>query len=151
MTIVLAVTRAFRNSLVGNLLGNAVSLQVRGVDYLAVGLMVVLAGLSLADVVYLNVAERGDEIAVLSAVGWRPGQLRALFGAEALLVAAAGSVAGAAAGLGVVAGLTPLSPTIELAAAGAALIGIVVAGLVMLVPLSQISRRLPALQFAAAE
>jgi hypothetical protein len=47
--------------------------------------------------------------------------------------------------------LTPLSPTIELAAAGAALIGIVVAGLVMLVPLSQISRRLPALQFAAAE
>jgi putative ABC transport system permease protein len=151
LTIVLAVTRAFRNSLVGNLLGNAVSLQVRGVDYLAVGLMVVLAGLSLADVVYLNVAERGDEIAVLSAVGWRPGQLRALFGAEALLVAATGSVAGAAAGLGVVAGLTPLSPTIEIAAAGAALTGIVVAGLVMLVPLSQISRRLPALQFAAAE
>jgi putative ABC transport system permease protein len=151
LTIVVAVTQAFRSSLVGNLLGAAVSLQVRDVDYLAVGLMLVLADLSLADIVYLNHAERSDEVATLSAMGWTPGKLRALFAMEGLIVAVTGSVLGAAAGLGFVAALVSVSAAAVLAAVAAVGLGVVTATIVILVPVSQISRRPPAVQFSNVE
>jgi len=42
LTLVLAITLAFRGAVVGSLLGDAVSLQIRGVDYLAVAVTVFL-------------------------------------------------------------------------------------------------------------
>ncbi|MGI8761356.1 MAG: FtsX-like permease family protein [Jatrophihabitantaceae bacterium] len=152
LTILLGATIAFQGSLVGSVLGNAVSLQVRGVDYLAVALMLVLADLSLADVVYLNLTERGDEFATLSATGWQIAQLRTLLGLEGLLIAATGSILGAAAGVGVVAIVFPASiGAVGVAAVASAALAIVTSTLVMLIPISQMARRTPATQLVSAE
>ena len=55
LTVLLAVTFAFRGSASGNLLGNDITLHVKGVDYIAIGAMLTLASSGVADMLYLNV------------------------------------------------------------------------------------------------
>jgi putative ABC transport system permease protein len=95
MTLLLAIDSAFGGSLVGTLLGNAVSVQVRGLDFLAVGLVALLGSLSLFDAVYLNLKERSAETSILRAVGWSEAQLVRLFFVEAVTVAAIATAIGA--------------------------------------------------------
>ena len=71
LTMLAAVTFAFRGVLVGSLLGNAVAVQVRGVDYVAVTATVALGVLAVADVVFLNIRDRAAELATIRAFGWR--------------------------------------------------------------------------------
>jgi putative ABC transport system permease protein len=99
LTLLLAITVAFRGSVVGSLLGDAVSLQARRVDYLAVLTTLVLAAIAVADVGYLNMRERRDDLALLRAVGWTDGRLGRLIITEGLLIGLGGSVAGAGLGL----------------------------------------------------
>lgn len=100
VTLLAAVTWAFHGSAQGTVLGDAVSLEVRGVDVAAAALTVLLGAFALADTVYLNTRERDGELAALSASGWSDGELTRLICAEGALLGLAGSLVGAAAGLG---------------------------------------------------
>src|SRR5439155_13255044 len=71
LTLLVAINRAFQGSLVGTLLGQAISLQVRGLDFVAVGVTIGLAALSVADVLFTNLRERAAEVVTLRTVGWR--------------------------------------------------------------------------------
>jgi putative ABC transport system permease protein len=125
-------------------LGNAISVQVRGADFVAVALTIVLAGLSVADVLYLNLRERSAELATLRAVGWSDRQIATVIVLEGLGLGLLGSLAGALAGFTLgwvllgVPGL-PLLVAATIATAG----GLVIAVLGSLVPLSQIGRLSP--------
>jgi len=124
---------AFRGSVVGSVLGDAISLRARRVDYLAVVVTLVLAAVAVADIGYLNMRDRRTDLALLRAVGWRGRQLVRLIGTEGLLIGAAGALAGAGLGLAVtvaVAGAVP--PSLWLLAGLAALAGTVLSVLATL-------------------
>lgn len=140
LTVLLAVNQAFQGQLVGTLLGEAISVQVRGLDFLTVGLIVVLAGLSLADVLYLNLRERAAELVTLRTVGWSDGHLGFVIALEALLLGLLAALAGAA--VGVITGAqlgVPLGPLALAAAAGVAG-GCLIALLASLLPLAHLTR-----------
>jgi len=144
LTVLVAIERSFGGTLVGTLLGNAISVQVRGSDFLAVGLTILLAAVSVADVLYLNLRERSAELATLRAVGWSDAQLRTTVVLEALGLGLVGSVPGAGLGLllgaillGV--GVLPLLIAGIIAGTG----GLAVAVIAALVPLSQVGRLTP--------
>ncbi|WP_285733764.1 ABC transporter permease [Kitasatospora phosalacinea] len=143
LTVLLGITWAFRNSLVGSLLGQAVSFRIRGIDYAAVGTVLVLGALAVADVLYLGLRERAGELAALAASGWRDGELGRLVLAEGCLLGLTGALGGAAAGTAVTAVLAgrlpaPLLATAALVAAGAVLVTV----LASLVP-AALLRRIP--------
>jgi ABC-type antimicrobial peptide transport system permease subunit len=144
LTLLVAVERAFRGSVVGTVLGNALSVQVRGADFLAVGITIALAALSVADVLYINLRERAPELASLRTVGWSDHQLGLLVALEATVIGLTGSVIGAALGVSVsvLAFDTPLAPLV--AAAGLSILGGVTAALAAsLVPVAQLRRLAP--------
>jgi hypothetical protein len=99
LTLLLAVTVSFRGAVVGTVLGNTVSVQVRSIDYVSVGVTLVLGVLGLTDVLYLNVRDRAAELAALRATGWPETALGRMVALEGLLIGAAGGAAGAAVGL----------------------------------------------------
>ena len=98
LTLLTAVTVAFRGVVVGSLLGDAVAVQVRGVDYVAAGATVALGVLAVADVVFLNITERAAELATIRSFGWRDTALARLVITEGAIIGIAGSLAGAAPG-----------------------------------------------------
>ena len=142
--VVVGIEQAFAGQLVTSVLGDAIAVQIRGVDELAVVLTIALAGLSLADVVSLNLAERRGELATLRTFGWAPRHVRRLIIAETIAIGVAGSTAGAVLGLAIGATLLglPLSATL-LGAGAAALIGVAAALLVSVWPVIRLER-LPA-------
>jgi len=144
LTVLVAIERSFGGTLVGTLLGNAISVQVRGSDFVAVGLTILLAAVSIADVLYLNLRERSAELATLRAIGWSDAQLRMTVVLEALGIGVIGSVAGATLGLVLGAALLGVGvlPLLAAAAIGGTG-GIAVAIGASLVPLSQVGRLTP--------
>ncbi len=151
LTILAAVTFAFRGTVVGSLLGNAVAVQVRGVDYVAVTATVALGVLAVADVVFLNIRERAPELAALRAFGWRETALSRLVITEGAIIGLAGSLAGAALGLTAAAQLAGQLPaTLYLIAAAAVAGGLLVTTAAALLP-AQALRRLPAAHLLAEE
>ena len=126
-TLLLAVTLAFQGSLVGSLLGGAVSVEVRGVDYAATAATLFLAGLGVADVLYISLHERAGEFATLRAVGWRESALARLLVAEGTLIGAAGALVGALLGLVGVAAFAAITPAVCAGAAIAGITGILIA------------------------
>jgi ABC-type lipoprotein release transport system permease subunit len=141
LAVLLGIERAFQGTLVGTVLGNALSVQVRGADFAAVGLTIGLAALSVADVLYLNLRERAAEIVTLRTLGWSERQLRQLVLLEALGLGLLGAGAGALVGFAVGAGIlgVPAGP-LALACLVAAVGGIAAALLASLLPLSQLNR-----------
>jgi len=151
LTLLSAVTYAFQGVVVGSLLGNAVAVQVRGIDFIAVAATVALGVLTVADVVFLNVRERATELAAIRSFGWRESALARLVVTEGALVGALGSMTGAALALIAMAWFAsqlPVRGVITAVAAGAA--GIVVTIVATLLP-AQVVRRMPAAQLLAAE
>lgn len=136
LSILVAVNAAFKDALVGTLLGHAISLQVRPVDFLSVALVLALAGLSVADVLYLNIRERAAELVTLRTSGWRRRDEIELVAFEALGIGGLGSLAGAALGM-VVSGLVVrgvgIGPVLQGGATGIA-VGLVAALLASVVP-----------------
>ena len=110
LTMLTAVTFAFRGVLVGSLLGNAVALQVRGVNYVAVLATVALGILAVADVIFLNIRERAPELATIRAFGWRESALSRLVITEGAVIGLADSLAGAALGLAAAANFAGQAP-----------------------------------------
>ena len=151
LTLLVAVTLAFRGAIVGTLLGNVVTVQVRGVDYVAVAATVILGVLAVADAVVISITERAAELATIRAFGWPERALHRLVITEGALTGLAGSVAGAAAGLvaaAVFAGQLP--PLLFAAAAAAVVAGVLVTCVAALLP-AQLLHRLPAAQLLAEE
>lgn len=143
-TMLLAVTSQFHGSLVGTLLGEAVAVQVRGIDFAAVVAMLVLAGIAIADVLYLNVRDRIGEFAVLRATGWTETGLARLVATEGLMLGALGAMVGTAigmAGAGWFAG--GAEEIARLVPVGAATIaaGLALATLALIAPLVALRRR----------
>jgi putative ABC transport system permease protein len=139
--VLVGIERAFRGTLVGTVLGNAISVQVRGADYAAVGLTIGLAACSLADVVYLNLRERQAELVTLRTLGWSPGHIRQTVLWESLGLGLLGCLAGAVVALllGTLLLSVPFTSVLEaslLATAG----GVLAALVASLLPLSQVNR-----------
>ncbi len=151
LTLLVAVTLAFRGAVVGTLLGNVVTVQVRGVDYVAVVATVALGVLAVADAMVISITERAPELATIRAFGWPEPTLHRLVITEGALTGTAGSVTGAVLGLvaaAVFAGR--LSPLLFAAAAAAVVAGTVVTCAAALLP-AQLLRRLPAAQLLAED
>ncbi|UWE12013.1 FtsX-like permease family protein [Actinacidiphila bryophytorum] len=94
-----AISTAFDGTVTGTLLGDAVSVQVRGTDYAAAAIAALLGAATVADVLYLNIRDRAAEYALLYATGWHDGAVSRLVLTEAAAMALAGAVGGAAVGL----------------------------------------------------
>jgi putative ABC transport system permease protein len=151
LTMLTAVTFAFRGVIVGSLLGDAVAVQVRGVDYLAAGATAALGVLAVADVVFLNIRERAAELATIRSFGWRDSALGRLVITEGAIIGVTGSLIGAAAGLGAAAFLAGHLPGRLLAIAAAAVAaGIIVTAAAALLP-AALLRRLPTAHLLAEE
>lgn len=106
LTLLVAITTQFEGRLVGSLLGDVVSVQVREADYAAVIAMLVLAVICVADVLYLNVRERAAEFATLRATGWTEASIAALITVEGVAIGLLGSLVGAGAGVAAALGLS---------------------------------------------
>ena len=151
LTLLIAVTMAFRGTAVGTLLGNVVTVQVRGVDYVAVAATVALGVLAVADALLISITERAPELATIRAFGWPEPALRRLVITEGALTGIAGSVAGAALGLAGAAIFAGQIPPLLFAAAGtAAAAGVLVTCVAALLPAHRLGR-LPAAQLLAQE
>jgi putative ABC transport system permease protein len=143
LALLLSITLAFRGSILGTALGAFISVQVRTVDYLGVVLAVVLAALSVADVLFLNLRERAPELVTLRASGWRDRDLGRMVALEGLGIGLLGSVAGAGAGIGLSALVGGPPGRIVLAGVIAAVAGTAIALAAALVPASLVSRMTP--------
>jgi putative ABC transport system permease protein len=151
LTLLIAITMAFRGAAVGTLLGNVVTVQVRGVDYIAVAATVALGVLAVADALLISIAERAPELATIRAFGWPERALRRLVITEGALTGVAGSVLGAGLGLGGAAAFAGQVPVLLFAAAGTAVAaGVLVTCGAALLP-AHLLRRLPAAQLLAEE
>ena len=151
LTLLTGVTLAFRGVLVGSLLGDAVAVQVRGVDYVAVAATVALGVFAVMDVVFLNIRERAAELAAFRALGWPEPALSRLVLTEGAAIGLAGSVAGAAAGLaGAAAFAGQLPAGLYLAAAASIITGALLTAGAAALP-ARALRRLPTAQLLAEE
>jgi putative ABC transport system permease protein len=151
LTLLTAVTVAFRGQITGTLLGNAIDVQVRGVDYVAAGATVALGVLAVADVVFLNITERSAELATISAFGWRDALLGRLVITEGALIGITGSLIGAGLGLGAAAWLAGQLPARLVAIAVATVAaGVIITATAALLP-AALLRRLPTASLLAEE
>ena len=151
LTMLTAVTVAFRGVVVGSLLGDAVAVQVRSVDYIAAGATVTLGVLAVADVVFLNIRERAAELATLRSFGWHDSTLARLVITEGTIIGLIGSLAGAGLGLGGAAWFAGQLPARLLAIAAAAVAaGIIITAAAALLP-AALLRRLPTAHLLAEE
>jgi len=151
VTMLTAVTFAFRGVVVGSLLGDAVAVQVRSVDYVAAAATVALGVLAVADVVFLNITERAAELATIRSFGWRDTALARLVITEGAIIGVTGSLAGAAAGLAAAAWLAGQLPGRLIAIAVAAVVaGVLTTSAAALLP-AALLRRLPTAHLLAEE
>jgi putative ABC transport system permease protein len=151
VTMLTAVTFAFRGVVVGSLLGDAVAVQVRSADYVAAAATVALGVLAVADVVFLNITERAAELATIRSFGWRDTALARLVITEGAIIGVTGSLAGAAAGLGAAAWFAGQLPGRLIAIAVAAVVaGVLITSAAALLP-AALLRRLPTAHLLAEE
>jgi putative ABC transport system permease protein len=151
LTLLTAMTFAFRGVIVGSLLGDAVAVQVRGVDYVAVIATVALGVLAVADVIFLNITERAPELAAIRTFGWRESALSRLVITEGAIIGLGGSLAGAAIGLAAAADFAGQLPgRLFLIAAVAVAGGVLITAAAAFLP-ARALRRLPAAHLLAEE
>ncbi len=151
LTLLVVISSAFRGTVTGTVLGDAVTVQVRGTDYVAAVITVLLGAVSVADVLYVDIRERAGEFALLGATGWADGPLSRLAGYEALAMGLLGSLLGVASAIGLTLWLrVALPPLVYPAAAAAVLAGAVVAVVAAIIPVRSL-RRLPMARLLAEE
>jgi putative ABC transport system permease protein len=151
LTMLTAVSFAFRGVVVGSLLGDAVAVQVRSVDYIAAGATIALGVLAVTDVAFLNITERAAELATISSFGWRDTTLARLVITEGAIIGVTGSLAGAGLGLGAAAWFAGHLPARLLVIAAAAVVaGILITAVAALLP-AALLRRLPTAHLLAEE
>ncbi|GAA3211034.1 FtsX-like permease family protein [Dactylosporangium siamense] len=143
LTFLAVLTIGFRGTVSGTVLGDAVTVQVRGTDYLAAVLTILLGAAAVADVLYRGIRERAGEFALLGASGWGDHLLVRLAGYEAVALGTVGALLGTGISLGLAYALGGALPgPVWLAAAGAAVAGLLVTVAAATIPLRAL-RRLP--------
>jgi putative ABC transport system permease protein len=151
LTVLTAITFAFRGVVVGSLLGDAIAVQVRGVDYVAIAATVLLGVLGVADVLFLNIRERAPELATIRSLGWRESALARLVITEGAAIGLLGSLAGAGLGLGLTAWFAgQVTHRLIAVTVTTAAIGLLVTAIAAVVP-AALLRRLPAAHLLAEE
>jgi len=151
VTMLTAVTFAFRGVIVGSLLGDAVAVQVRSVDYIAAGATIILGVLAVADVVFLNITERAAELATIRSFGWRDTALARLVITEGAIIGIVGSLAGAGLGLAAAAWFAGQLPARLIAIAATAVVaGMLITAVAALLP-AALLRRLPTAHLLAED
>jgi ABC-type lipoprotein release transport system permease subunit len=149
LTVLIGIERGFHGALLGTLLGNAVSIQVRRPDLVAAGITIALAAFAVADVLYLNLRERAPELATLRATGWRDGHVVRLILLEGIGLGLLGSAVGLGIGLLVGTELLPVPVQPLLAGGGiAAGAGIGAALIAATLPTAQALRLQPSVVLA---
>ena len=98
-----------------------------------------LAGLSLADVLYLNLRERAAEFVTLKTVGWSDRDLGRVIATEAVVLALVGTLPGAALGGALGLALGAGVGWVLVAAAASIVGGLLVALVASLVPLTRLA------------
>lgn len=112
----------FHGRVAGSLLGDYVTVEVHGADWIAAVLTLVLAAGFIADVLLLSVREHTDDLLMLKASGWAPRHLAQVVLGQATLTAVLGAIIGATAGLTIAIGLgATTSATMGALAVGIAL------------------------------
>lgn len=149
LAFLLGIQTAFSGAVAGDVLGNHVDVEVRGADYAAVALILVLGAGSVADVLIMNLRERSGELAALRACGWADASLRRLILTEGLTIGVVGSVIGAAIGLGAVSLLGADPATVAVGTAATLVAGIALCATAVLPALSVLTRQLPAVSLAS--
>lgn len=139
--IVLSASDAYRRQVTDSALADFVRTSTRGVDYLAVVLVFLLAAIAIADVLALNVQERAAEFGTLKASGWSTRHILTLVLRESALLGLLASAAGALAGIGVGFLTGARMSTLLLGAAGAMGVGTALAMLAGLGPAWRGSKR----------
>jgi len=151
LTVLTAITFAFQGAIVGTVLGDAVSLRVRGVDTAAVAATVLLGAFAVADVLYLNIRDRSHELASLRASGWSDGALGRLITYEGVCIGILGALIGAGAGLAGAGWLVgAASPGLITTGVLTAVAAVLMAGVSALVP-ALLLRRMPIARLLAEE
>ncbi|MFC1410216.1 FtsX-like permease family protein [Streptacidiphilus sp. N1-12] len=150
LTLLAVVDLAFRGTVAGTLLGDAVTVQVQGSDYIAAAITALLGAATVADVLYIAIDERSAEYALLSATGWTDRLLATLVGYEALGLGLVGAVTGAAAAVGIAAAIDAPWRTALLLSASVGAGGTLLALLAAVLPLRAL-RRLPTARLLAEE
>ena len=142
-TLLLAISVGFQGAVVGSVLGDAVAIQTRTSDYAAAAATFALAGIGVGNLMYLNIRDRGPELATLRATGWNEHHLRHLLLTEGALVGAIGGTLGALLGLVAALALLGSIPLLVLAAALGTAAAAVAISLVATTVASTLLLRLP--------
>lgn len=150
LTTLVGIERSFQGTLVGTVLGRAISIEVRSADFAAIGLAIALAALSIADVLYLNLRERRAELVTLRTLGWSNREIRTLVGLEALMLGTLASALGGLVG-GLVSGLVLHLPPAPIAVAAliATAAGTAATMLATVPPIARLRRLTPPVVLAA--
>ena len=109
------------------LLGEYILIRIQGYHYVMLSVCLLVAAISIADILLLGLSERHREIGVLKAIGWRTRAVVRLFLIEGLLLGVLGGLVGTVLGLGI---FTSLYHSFSPGLAWAAAAGILVPALV---------------------
>lgn len=85
LAIFLFITFRLEGVMYLSLIGEYVALEVGSVHYAAMGIALIIAVLTTAEIMWQNIAERQEEIALLKAIGWKNKSVRMLIWMEGLL------------------------------------------------------------------
>jgi putative ABC transport system permease protein len=143
LALIIGITLAFRGGVAGTLLGQVVSVNVRGVDVICSVLVVFVGAAAVTDVMVVSLRERAAELATLRAFGWSERSIVQLAAREGLALGVVGSLLGAGAGIIAVAALGAGIGSVLVAAGTAVLGGVAVTTGALLVPLARLGRATP--------
>lgn len=150
ITLLTGIIVAFRGAAVGTLLGDVIVVQVRGADVAAALVMVVLALISLTDILFLDVREQAPHYACLQACGWRDSALVRLILTQAAFIAVLGACAGATLALLILTALAVVNTTVLLTATMVGCLGVLLAVGACLAPATALLRQ-PTAELLARE
>lgn len=150
LTVLLGLVLAFKGTVAGSLLGQAVIIEVTAADFIAVTVTALLGAAVIAETLSLEVRERAPELATLSATGWSDSRLAMLLGYEGVGIGLAGSLVGAGVGFAVASVLHTPVGSLTTAALLAVIAGVAVAAAACIGPMSAM-RQLSVPQLLAEE
>ncbi len=146
-----AIHAEFNGRAVGTLLGEAVTVQVRGPDIAAATLGFALAGLGLYHLVATEIRERAMELTLLRAMGWTSTAVVSVLSIQAFIVGLVGSALGGAIACSVLLATFGTITTAMWWGIGAAVLLALPLALVVTWLADALRRRLPIGELVAAE
>ncbi len=96
ITVLTEINRAFRGSITGTLLGEAVTINVRTPDLVAAGCLGLLGLVSVAMVIFMGLTEDAAMYASLQAIGWKDWRIGWIVTLQSLIISAIGCLLGGA-------------------------------------------------------